>query len=57
MNREFIKFFSLGFLSIFRHEIYNIRRKYEVQLIEYFTQVEGDMNIAFNKLKNEYERD
>lgn len=56
MNSQFIKYFRLGFLSLFKPNIYNLHFKQEVKLIEYFIAVEEDLNTAFNKLKSEYER-
>ena len=56
MNSQFIKFFKLGFLSVFKSNIGNAQNKQEVKLIEYFVRVEEDLNNAFNKLKREYER-
>lgn len=56
MNSQFIKFFRLGFLSLFKLSAENFSIKHEVKLIEYFVAVEEDLNTAFNKLKSEYER-
>ena len=56
MNSQFIKFFRLGFLSLFKLNADNFSIKHDVKLIEYFVAVEEDLNTAFNKLKSEYER-
>ena len=56
MNSQFIKYFRLGFLSLFKPNISNLNFKQEIKLIEYFVAVEEDLNSAFNKLKSEYER-
>jgi|GEM_PF-6338874 len=56
MNSQFIKYFRLGFLSLFKPDIYNLHFKQEVKLIEYFIAAEEDLITAFNKLKSEYER-
>lgn len=56
MNNQFLKFFKLGFLSSFKFNVFNIQKKKEINLIEYFTTVEEDLNVAFNKLKSKYER-
>ncbi len=56
MSNEFVKYFLTGFFSVFKTSQMTIRKKSEVELIEYFTKIEKDANITFQEIKREYER-
>ena len=56
MNKQFVKDFKIGFLSVFKFGSVTLKRADEVKLVEYFTIIEEDLNTAFNELKNKYER-
>ena len=56
MNKKFIKHFLRGFFSVFRLgpiKTNNIKEGGELQDL---SNIRDDLNIAFKKLKNEYER-
>jgi hypothetical protein len=56
MNKQQAKDFKIGFLSIFKFGSITLKKTSEIKLEEYFMQTQEDINNAFNKLKNEYER-
>ena len=58
MSNKMIEILRSGLLSILRcKEVYHFTTKHEVSLIEYFAQIEEDLNTAFNNFKSKYERD
>lgn len=56
MNKDFIRFFKLGFLSIFKISTSNIKKPFENNNSDILREISEDINIAFEKLKNKYER-
>lgn len=56
MNKEFIKYCTIGFFSVFNFDFAQPKRVKDTSLIEYFCKIEDDLNLSFKKLKSEYER-
>ncbi|WP_425363372.1 hypothetical protein [Candidatus Tisiphia endosymbiont of Hybos culiciformis] len=57
MNKDFIRHFLTGFFSIFKISKTTIRKKPETDLLEYFIKIEKDINLTFQEIKKEYERE
>lgn len=57
MFKEFLRHFSTALLSMFKITSRNIkrRREYNYDIRGYFTKIEQDFNLSFQKIKSEYE--
>jgi len=56
MNKKFIKHFLRGFFSVFRLGPIKTKNIKEGGELQDLSNIRDDLNIAFKKLKNEYER-
>ncbi len=50
------KYFITGFIGVFQNLFTEIASKNKKPSLHYFAQVEQDLNSAFEKLRQEYER-
>ncbi len=51
MNKEFVRHFLIGFFSIFKISQTTVRKKLEIDLLEYFIRVEKDINSTFQEIR------
>ena len=54
-DRELFQHFCLGFFSVFRFGGIPIKGSEPLEIIEYFCQIEDDINKSYEELKKIYE--